>query len=197
MAAGSGGGHTAGELDPARRLLDGIQLLVRRFAIAERADVQCCGLTVAQSATLEVLRAEGPLRLSALGRRLGITPSTLTRNLARLEDAGLVARQADAADARAARVRLTPAGCGAALEVCRREEEFARGVLARLAPERREAALDGLRDLLVAVREATEDCCSGAFEHLMTDSPACCPRPPGDDEADSITPRDHEEGCVG
>ena len=162
--------------DPAaRRLLDGIQLLVRRFAIAERADVQCCGLTVAQSATLEVLQAEGPLRLSALGRRLWITPSTLTRNLARLEDAGLVAQEADPADARAARVRLTPAGCEAALEVGRREEEFARSVLARMPAERREAALDGLHDLLLAVREATESCCSGAFEHLMADSPGCCP----------------------
>jgi DNA-binding MarR family transcriptional regulator len=162
--------------DPAaRRLLDGIQLLVRRFAMAERADVQCCGLTVAQSATLQVLRAEGPLRLSALGRRLWITPSTLTRNLARLEGAGLVARETDTADARAARVRLTPAGCEAALEVDRREEEFARGVLARLPEERRMAALDGLNDLLLAVRDATEGCCSGAFEHLMTDIPGCCP----------------------
>ncbi len=162
--------------DPAvRQLLEGIQLLVRRFAIAERADVECCGLTVAQSATLEVLRAEGPLRLSALGRRLWITPSTLTRNLARIEDAGLVVQEPDPADARAARVRLTPAGCEAALEVGRREEEFARSVLARLPAKRREAALGGLNDLLVAVREATESCCSGAFEHLMRDSRGCCP----------------------
>jgi DNA-binding MarR family transcriptional regulator len=165
--------------DPAvRRLLDGIQLLVRRFAIAERSDVECCGITVAQAATLQVLRAEGPLRISALGRRLWITPSTLTRNLARLEDAGLVAREADTADARAARVRLTPAGCEAALEVDRREEEFARGVLARLPAERRVQALNGLQDLILAVREATQDCCSGAFEHLMTDIPGCCPGAP-------------------
>ncbi len=158
----------------ARRLLDGIQLLVRRFAIAERADVQCCGLTVAQAATLEVLQAEGALRLSTLGRRLGITPSTLTRNLARLEHAGLVEHESDPDDARATRVRLTRPGCKAALQVGRREEEFARSVLARLPAERREAALDGLHDLLHAVREATENCCSGAFEHLMTNSPACC-----------------------
>jgi DNA-binding MarR family transcriptional regulator len=165
--------------DPSsRRLLDALQLLARRFSIAERADVECCGLTVAQSATLEVLRAEGPLRLSALGRRLWITPSTLTRNLARLEAAGLVAQETDPADGRAARVRLTPAGCEAAVEVGRREEEFARGVLARVPEERRIAALDGLNDLLLAVRDATEDCCSGAFEHLMTDIPGCCPGPP-------------------
>lgn len=170
--------RAAGSDLAARRLLDALRLLARRFAIAERADVECCGLTVAQSATLEVLRAEGPLRLSALGRRLWITPSTLTRNLERLEAAGLVVQEPDPADGRAARVRLTPAGCDAALEVGRREEEFARGVLARLPAERREAALEGLHDLLRAVREATESCCSGAFEHLMTDIPGCCPGTP-------------------
>lgn len=164
--------------DPAaRRLLDGIQLLVRRFAIAERADVECCGLTVAQSATLEVLQAEGPLRLSALGRRLWIMPSTLTRNLARLEAAGLIEQEPDPDDARASLVRLTRAGCDAALRVGRREEEFARSVLARLPAERREAALDGLHDLLHAVREVTQSCCSGAFEHLMANAPGCCSGP--------------------
>jgi DNA-binding MarR family transcriptional regulator len=162
----------AGPNAAARRLLDSIQLLVRRFAISERADVNCCGLTVAQAATLEALRAEGPLRLSALGRRLGITPSTLTRNLDRLEEAGLVVRQTDRKDARAARVRLTPHGREAAVEVERREEAFARTILERVPAERRDAALKGLSDLLMAVREATESCCPGAFDHLMTGFPA-------------------------
>ena len=43
---------------------------------------------MAQAATLETLRAEGAMRLGDLGRRLGIAPSTLTRNLARLEQSG-------------------------------------------------------------------------------------------------------------
>jgi hypothetical protein len=33
-----------------------VAALVRRFSLSERADVECCGLTVAQSATLEALR---------------------------------------------------------------------------------------------------------------------------------------------
>src|SRR5512140_3702248 len=81
-----------------------IAALVRRFSLSERADVLCCGLTVAQAATLEALR-DGGVRLGPLARRLGITASTLTRNLARLEADGLVARDADPLDARAARVR--------------------------------------------------------------------------------------------
>ena len=34
-----------------------IATLVRRFSLSERADVSCCGVTVAQAATLEALGA--------------------------------------------------------------------------------------------------------------------------------------------
>src|SRR5215510_8967883 len=93
-----------------RRLLQHVRALVRRFAISERADVFCCGMTIAQAATLETLRIEGPLGMGALGRRLGIAPSTLTRNLQRLLDAGYVKREVDSKDARAAVVALTASG---------------------------------------------------------------------------------------
>jgi DNA-binding MarR family transcriptional regulator len=172
----------------ATRLLTGIRVLVRRFSISERADVSCCGMTVAQAATLEVLRAEGPLRLGALGRRLGITPSTLTRNLARLEERGLVKREMDREDARSALVRLSEAGVKAAAGVGRQEQAFARSVLERLPEARRTAALQALGDLLAAVREATESCCPGAFEHLMTGIPRAAARGEG---------RRDETGCCG
>ena len=35
--------------DRARELLMGVRGLVRRFSVAERADVACCGVTVAQA----------------------------------------------------------------------------------------------------------------------------------------------------
>ena len=124
--------------EPAR-LRAAIRGLVRRFGVSERADVSCCGVTVAQAAALEALFGHGPMRLSDLGRRLGIAPSTLTRNLERLVEGGLVVRQADGRDARAARVRLTAAGRRAALGVADREEDFARQVLERIpeGPARR------------------------------------------------------------
>jgi len=155
----------------ARRLRDAIRALVRRFSISERADVACCGMTVAQAATLETLATEGPMRLGDLGGRLGIAPSTLTRNLVRLEERGLVKRAPERGDARAFRAALTPAGERAAAEVLRQDEAFAAGVLARLPAGERRAALDGLEGLLLAVRDATESCCPGAFDHLMTGIP--------------------------
>lgn len=154
-----------------QRLLRHVRALVRRFSVSERADVLCCGLTVAQAATLETLRLEGPLRMGELGRRLGIAPSTLTRNLERLFEAGLLKRSADAEDARAARVELSAAGRRQADELEVQEERFAGEILGRIRAERREAVLEGLAELLSAVRETTQSCCPGAFDHLMSDFP--------------------------
>lgn len=181
--------HTSLRGDEAARLRAAIRGLVRRFAVSERADVSCCGLTVAQAAALEALAGEGPMRLSALGRRLGIAPSTLTRNLARLEAGGLVERQADAEDARSARVRLSASGRKAAGAVAAQEEGFARQVIEQIPADRRATVIGALYELLVAVRAATEGCCPGAFDHLMkgcgagagsetTSGPAAgCPEP--------------------
>jgi hypothetical protein len=44
---------------------------------------------------------------------------------------------------------------------------FAQAVLERLPAAQRKAALPALEALLEAVREASEACCPGAFDHLM------------------------------
>jgi DNA-binding MarR family transcriptional regulator len=156
--------------EQARRLLEDIRILVRRFSLAERADVSCCGMTVAQAATLEAL-AGCELRLGELGQRLGITPSTLTRNLVRLEERGLVERTPDPVDGRSQRARLTPAGRAAADGVRRQEELFARAILDRLPPGTASETLSAFGRLLAAIHAATESCCSGAYDHLMTEIP--------------------------
>ena len=156
------------------RLLQGVRAIVRRFAVSERADVQCCGVTIAQAATLEALLAEGPMRSLALGRRLGISPSTLTRNLDRLEERGLVSRMDDGDDARARRIALTARGRRVAAELEAGEVEFAREILNRLPAGSRDHVVDHVESLLLAVRDATEACCPGAFDHLMKDFPQAC-----------------------
>jgi DNA-binding MarR family transcriptional regulator len=168
----------------ARRLLHHVRALVRRFAVSERADVFCCGMTIAQAATLETLRLEGPLRMGDLGRRLGIAPSTLTRNLQRLLDSGHVKRESDGTDGRAAVVALSASGRRLADKLERQEESFAGEILKRIDPAHRDAVIERLADLLVAVRAATKSCCpDGAFDHLMTGFP------PGDARLADI----HEE----
>ena len=175
------------------RLRAAISGLVRRFGISERADVSCCGVTVAQAAALEALCGHGPMRLKELGQRLGIAPSTLTRNLERLIEGGLVARQSDSRDARAARVRLTAAGRRAATGVAERERDFAQQVLDRIPADRRTAVLESLAELLAAVRSATEACCPGAFDHLMEGfGPACGP---GECDCGPARPADEAAGA--
>jgi len=162
----------------ASRLQVAIRALVRRFSISERADVSCCGMTVAQAAALEALRAEGPQRPGTLGRRLGISPSTASRNLGLLEDRGLIERVPDPKDGRASRVRLTRRGRSAGTQVEGYERRFARSVLDELPARRRSEVLESLEELLGAIRRATETCCPGAFDHLVEEIGAkgCCTR---------------------
>jgi DNA-binding MarR family transcriptional regulator len=141
-------------------------------------------MTVAQAATLEALAQMGSMRLGDLGRRLGITPSTLTRNLARLEDGKLVSRVEDPDDRRASRVGLTGAGERAAASLRKQDEAFAGAILDALPADRREAVAAGLAELLVAVRRATEGCCPGAFDHLMEDFPRDGRRERGEESED-------------
>lgn len=159
--------------DLAIRLMAAIRALVRRFSLAERADIACCGMTVAQAATLEALADGDGLRLGELGRRLGIAPSTLSRNLDRLEDRGFVIRAPDPDDRRALRACLTNAGRSAAVSVRGQEIEFTRAILEKLPGASAETTVAGIENLLAAIRTATESCCPGAFDHLSSISGAC------------------------
>ena len=42
-------------------------------------------------------------------------------------------------------------------------------MLERIPAERRAVVVESLGELLTAVRAATEECCPGAFDHLMTE----------------------------
>jgi DNA-binding MarR family transcriptional regulator len=148
----------------ARRVRQAINALVRRFQLAERADVACCGTTVAQAATLQALASYGDLRSSDLCRHLGIAPSTLTRNLDRLEGRGLIRRAADPTDRRVARVHLTDSGVEAAREIDAAELEFIGEVLAHLEAAGVTNVVPVLEALEAAVRSASERCCPGAYD---------------------------------
>jgi DNA-binding MarR family transcriptional regulator len=158
--------------DQARQLQMGIRALVRRFSLAERSDMSCCGMTVAQAATLQAL-TDSELRLGELSRRLGIAASTLTRNVARLEERGFVGRVGDPDDGRAQWIALTDEGRRAAIQIGSQEKAFARSVLECLPPASVTASLEAFNQLLSAVRRATESCCPGAYDHLMTGMPRC------------------------
>jgi DNA-binding MarR family transcriptional regulator len=71
---------------------------------------ELAGLTPTQLAALATIGKTGPMRLGDLAAAEGIAPSTLTRLVTALEDAGYVRRLADPKDARASSLSITSHG---------------------------------------------------------------------------------------
>jgi DNA-binding MarR family transcriptional regulator len=122
-AAEQSANHCVGEL-----LEQSTDLLVR--FLMDRAELS----TSAGFAMNRVCR-EGPIRLTALAAKEGVTQPAMTGLVQRLERQGLLTRLADPADGRAALIGITSKG-GALLDERRRlrQERLAR-LLATLTPE--------------------------------------------------------------
>jgi DNA-binding MarR family transcriptional regulator len=68
------------------------------------------GLSAARLSALSVIVFAGPIRVSALANAEQVRTPTMTPIVAALEHDGLVTRESDASDARAALLRATPKG---------------------------------------------------------------------------------------
>ena len=68
------------------------------------------GHSAAELLLLALLDRQGPVRVTALADAARVDPSVVSRQLAALEAAGLVARTPDPSDGRAHRVAVAPAG---------------------------------------------------------------------------------------
>jgi DNA-binding MarR family transcriptional regulator len=124
------------------RLRVAIARLSRRLRRHELA-----GLTPTQLAALSTVERSGPLRLGDLAAAEGIAPSTLTRLVTVLEDAGYVTRRPDPADARASTIVITELGH----QTMERLRHEGNAMLARylllLSPEQRAALAAALPSL--------------------------------------------------
>jgi DNA-binding MarR family transcriptional regulator len=113
-------------------------------------------LSASQSAALTTIDCNGPLTPSEVAARERIQRPTATRILARLEEAGLIARTPDPADRRSARVATTPAGAALLVERRARRDAWMAARLDTLSPE----------DL------ATLDRAAGILEHMLEEGNA-------------------------
>jgi MarR family transcriptional regulator, organic hydroperoxide resistance regulator len=68
------------------------------------------GVRVGQHIVLSVLWEQDGLPPGEIARRLGVATPTIVNTATRMEEAGLLTRQPDPADARLVRLHLTPAG---------------------------------------------------------------------------------------
>jgi DNA-binding MarR family transcriptional regulator len=114
----------------AHRLRPAVARTARRMRQAAGGE-----LSPSQSAALTTIDCHGPLTPSELAARERIQRPTATRVLARLEEAGLIARTADPADRRSSLVSTTAAGSALLVELRARRDAWMAERLDKLSPE--------------------------------------------------------------
>jgi len=121
--------QTISTTDLAHRLRPVIARLARRMRQSAGGD-----LSPTQGAALNTVACHGPLTPSELAGREKIQRPTATRVLARLEEAGLIARTADPADRRSSLVALTASGDALLAASRARKDLYLAERLDRLSP---------------------------------------------------------------
>ena len=92
-------------------------------------------LDTAAYGLLTILDREGPRRVTDLAATVGVGKPTVSRQIALLEDLGLVAKEADPHDGRAQQVALTPTGQSHIEELRGRRHAFFAERLASWGPD--------------------------------------------------------------
>ena len=112
--------------------------LVRRLdADGELSAAQLSMLKMLLDSTENSAEASG-VRVGEIARNLGVKVPSATEQIIKLERAGLVRREADPADSRAVRVRLTPQGYDAVESANARRNAVMAGILGSLTDQERQ-----------------------------------------------------------
>jgi len=142
------------DVETASRLRVAIARVSRRLRTTSAG--AAAGLTPTRISVLLTVVRDGPLRLSALAQAEGLNPTMLSRVIAELVDAGLLARTSDEGDRRAAWVEATSAGHDLAQQMRRERTDALNVALEGLsAADRRllEKALPALEELAEQLKE--------------------------------------------
>ncbi len=139
---------TALDIDTASRLRVAIGRLSRRLRTT--AAGSAAGLTPTRISVLLTVVRDGPIRLSVLAEAESLNPTMLSRVIADLGDAGLVARVSDDGDRRAAWAEATDKGRKLAERMRRERTDAVNEAMKQMAPADRdllEKALPALEQL--------------------------------------------------
>jgi DNA-binding MarR family transcriptional regulator len=126
-------------MDTESSVIDVTRLRVALARLSRRLRRHELGLTPTQLAALATVERSGPLRLGDLAAAEGIAPSTLTRLVSVLEDAGYVRRDADPRDARASTLAVTSEGHDTLERLRRQGTALLTEWLMQLTPVQRDA----------------------------------------------------------
>jgi|SRR5581483_3580078 len=129
--------------DDVARLRAAIGKLSRRL----RSTRAGADLTPTQLSVLFEIVKEGPLGIGELAEREALNPTLLSRTIGRLVERGLVRRDSDPSDRRAARVEATAAGRRLRDRARSERNDALTRALATLPEESQERLLDALPDL--------------------------------------------------
>jgi MarR family transcriptional regulator, organic hydroperoxide resistance regulator len=110
-------------------------------------------LSAEQAAVLDHLDAIQPTHLQELAAHVGVTASSMSLMIDRLERRGYARRSPDARDARRVNLRLTKAGVRIKAKQKVLEPRLVEEMLRLLSPDERASALTGLRVLARAASE--------------------------------------------
>ena len=138
--------------DPVPEVASHLRLAVTRTARRMRQEAGT-GLSPSQVAALATIDRHGPLSPSELADRERIKRPTATRLVGNLEALGVVAREADATDARRSRLSTTPAGRDLLRQLRRRKTAYLAQRLRGLDAEELDA-LDRAARILERLLEA-------------------------------------------
>ncbi|NTU80036.1 MAG: MarR family transcriptional regulator [Chloroflexales bacterium] len=132
-------------IDEVLELQRRLALALQRSAMPEWVELE---LTMAQFKTAFVVAQKGPLSVNTIAEILGVTQSTVSHLLDRLEQVAIVERIPDTEDRRRTLVQLASRGT-ALMETLRQGQRGdAHALLSRLAPEDLRALVQGFRAIL-------------------------------------------------
>jgi DNA-binding MarR family transcriptional regulator len=129
-----------------------IQLSLLNYRVGSQLDLQDVDLDC-----FDIIDADGPLSPSALARRAGLHPATLTGILDRLEKGGWIVRERDPSDRRAVVVRVDRERYADIMRLYQGMNRGMNKLLAGYSDSELEVIADFMRRTVEAGREATDE----------------------------------------
>jgi MarR family transcriptional regulator, organic hydroperoxide resistance regulator len=111
------------------------------------------GVRVGQHIVLSVLWEQDGLSPGTIAQRLGTSTPTIVNTATRMEEAGLVVRRPDAADARLVRLYLTERGRAVREPVCEARAALQRRVTAHLTADEEQHLRSALTKIVAELRD--------------------------------------------
>jgi DNA-binding MarR family transcriptional regulator len=129
-----------------------VQLSLLNYRVGSQLDLQDVDLDC-----FDIIDAEGPISPSALARRAGLHPATLTGILDRLERGGWIARERDPSDRRAVLVRVQRDRYADLMRLYQGMGRSMNKLLAGYSDSELDVIADFMRRTVDAGRQATEE----------------------------------------